>query len=86
MGFIRLIFASVFTEIYVRKLSKEFIQNKLCDSTPSIKDKIQSILYIAFRLRNNLYHGEKDVSTLYDQNENFKQINLFLMEVIDKKS
>jgi hypothetical protein len=68
------------------RIYKEFIQNKLCDSTPSIKDKIQSILYIAFRLRNNLYHGEKDVSTLYDQNENFKQINLFLMEVIDKKS
>ncbi|NCB82579.1 MAG: hypothetical protein EOM38_09305 [Bacilli bacterium] len=68
-----------------RSQYKEFVQNKLCDSNPSSKDKIQSLLYIAFRLRNNLYHGIKDISILYDQNDNFKQINLFLMEVVDKK-
>lgn len=64
---------------------KEFVQNKLCDISPSNNDKIESLLYIAFRLRNNLYHGIKDVSGLYEQNENFKQINLFLMDVVDKK-
>jgi hypothetical protein len=67
------------------RIYKEFVQNKLCDISPSNNDKIQSLLYIAFRLRNNLYHGIKDISKLYDQNENFKQINLFLMEVVDKK-
>lgn len=69
------------------KEHKDFVQEKLLNNNSSQKDKIQSLLYITFRLRNNLYHGIKDVSKLDDeQNENFKQINLFLMEVVDKKS
>lgn len=47
--------------------------------------QLKALLYIAFRLRNNLYHGEKEVNKLYEQNENFKQINLLLMALIDKK-
>lgn len=47
--------------------------------------QLKALLYIAFRLRNNLFHGEKDVNKLYEQNENFKQINLLLMALIDKK-
>ncbi len=66
-------------------VQKQFVQNSFLDSNPTLKDKIESLLYIAFRLRNNLYHGEKDVSKLYEQNENFKQINLFLMDVVDTK-
>lgn len=38
MGFIRLIFASVFTEIYVRKLSK--VQYKYLLTPEGIKEKI----------------------------------------------
>lgn len=64
---------------------KQFVKNSLLSSATTSKDKIKSLLYIAFRLRNNLYHGIKEVSKLYDQNENFKQINLLLMEIIDKK-
>ena len=40
----------------------------------SNQEKMEALLRIAFRLRNNLYHGEKEVSKLYDQNENFKQL------------
>lgn len=67
------------------KVYKDFVRKTLLANNASNKDKIQSLLYIAFRLRNNLYHGIKEVSKLYDQNENFKQINLLLMEIIDKK-
>jgi len=47
--------------------------------------QVQALLYIAFRLRNNLYHGIKDVSELYEQNENFSQINRLLMALVDCK-
>jgi len=57
----------------------------LADSTSSNQEKIETLLRIAFRLRNNLYHGEKDVSRLYDQNENFRQINSLLMALVDAK-
>ena len=51
----------------------------------SNQEKMEALLRIAFRLRNNLYHGEKEVSKLYDQNENFKQITRLLMALIDAK-
>jgi hypothetical protein len=55
----------------------------LADSKSSNKEKMEALLRIAFRLRNNLFHGEKDVSKLYEQNENFKQINILLMALMD---
>ncbi len=48
----------------------------------SEKEKLEALMYIAFRLRNNLFHGEKEVDKLYDQNENFKQMNSFLIKLI----
>ncbi len=57
----------------------------LSSADPSNKEKLKTLLFIAFRLRNNLFHGEKQVEKLYEQNENFRQINLLLMNLIDKK-
>lgn len=54
--------------------------NKDCTDT----EKLKALLYIAFRLRNNLFHGEKEVDKLHDQNDNFKHINWLLMDLIDK--
>lgn len=57
----------------------------LSSANPSNKDKLKALLCIAFRLRNNLFHGEKPVEKLYEQNENFRQINLILIELINSK-
>lgn len=57
----------------------------LSSAHPSDKDKLKALLCIAFRLRNNLFHGEKAVEKLYEQNENFRQINLLLMNLIENK-
>jgi len=65
---------------------KKFVKEKLKAQEVTLKEQIQALLYIAFRLRNNLYHGVKDVKKLYEQNENFRQINIFLMEVNDNYS
>ena len=65
---------------------KQFVKDKLLSAEPTNQEKLQSLLYIAFRLRNNLFHGIKDVEKLYEQNENFKQINSLLMAIIEQKS
>lgn len=52
---------------------------------PTVKQMLNALLLIAFRLRNNLFHGEKQVEMLYEQNENFAQINSILTHLIDIK-
>ena len=49
----------------------------------SNQQKLEALLKIAFRLRHNLFHGEKDVNMLYGQNDNFRQANKLLMALID---
>ena len=60
--------------------------NKELKEETTNQEKLQSLLYIAFRLRNNLFHGSKEVEKLYEQNENFKQINSLLMVIIEQKA
>ena len=65
---------------------KDFTRKVLINHHPSSQEKLQALLYIAFRLRNNLFHGIKEVEKLYEQNENFKQINSLLIAIIEQKS
>lgn len=64
---------------------KTEVYGYLSSANPSNRDKLKALLCIAFRLRNNLFHGIKDVDKLYEQNENFRQINLLLMNLIENK-
>lgn len=65
---------------------KQFVEYALKKrKNASYEEKSEAILRIVFRLRNNLLHGEKDVSALYSQNENFKNANKFLILFIDKQ-
>ncbi len=68
------------------QIYKDFTRKVLTNHNPSNQEKLQALLYIAFRLRNNLFHGSKKVEKLYEQNENFKQINSLLMAIIEQKS
>lgn len=52
----------------------------------SAAEKLEALLRIAFRLRNNLYHGEKNIRTLSEQNENFRHMNQLLMNLIDTQN
>lgn len=56
----------------------------LSKTNPTNEEKLKSLISIAFRLRNNLFHGEKQVEELYEQNENFRMINYLLMDLIEK--
>ncbi|MCB5191801.1 hypothetical protein LG198_13765 [Methylobacillus arboreus] len=62
---------------------KSKVYGCLSSADPSNEEKLKALLFIAFRLINNLFHGEKQVEKLYEQNENFRQINMLLMNLID---
>ncbi len=44
---------------------------------------IQCLIYLTYRLRNNLFHGLKPFISLPAQNENFKNSNSVLIKFID---
>lgn len=41
-------------------------------------ERLKAILYIPYRIRNNLFHGRKDTLELYDQVDLFTQVNEIL--------
>lgn len=59
------------------------LETLIKNETATPVEKLEVQLRIIFRLRNNLYHGEKEAARLYEQNENFRQANLLLMAIID---
>ncbi len=81
----------IFDNIYVTEnlLWKEheytyrnFVIEKFRDTQCSHQDKIKAVLYIIFRLRNNLFHGEKDIAIINEQKQTFVLVNKFLMDLI----
>jgi hypothetical protein len=47
-------------------------------------EKLETLLRIAFRLRNNLFHGTKEIGRqLYEQKQNFFFINMLLANLIE---
>jgi len=79
-GNITPVFASFEFKSNTKKVSA---QTTLLSESPSKKDKIETLMLIIFRLRNNLLHGEKKPEIFYAQDENFKYANQFLMNVCD---
>lgn len=45
-------------------------------------DRIRACVFIIYRLRNNLFHGNKIIENITDQNDMFRQINKFLFCLI----
>lgn len=66
---------------------KENVKTILLKGSPENSEKLCVLFHIVFRLRNNLYHGEKlkEKLDLIKQNENFKFANKFLIRVIRNK-
>jgi len=52
---------------------KIIVKNVLTGNEKNAQRMIHALLLIIYRLRNNLFHGEKDVHQLDGQRENFKQ-------------
>lgn len=47
------------------------------------KCQIVGLLFIAYRIRNNLFHGNKGIPTVRGQNELFQQVNQLLIRFVD---
>lgn len=61
---------------------RAFVIEKFKDNQCSHKDKVITVLYIIFRLRNNLFHGEKNIAIINEQKRTFVLVNKFLMDLI----
>ena len=54
----------------------------LMNHNPPLLDKLKALLLIFFRLRNNIMHGNKNISILYEQDTLFKHANSLLMDIL----
>lgn len=53
---------------------------KEMDDSPT--SKIQTCLYIVYRYRNNLFHGNKDITLLEDQTKNLNHASELLQQIM----
>lgn len=44
---------------------------------------VRALLYITYRMRNNLMHGEKNILTIDTQNADFNLVNKLLAKILD---
>lgn len=63
--------------------ARELAESVLKNETTDVKNKVLALLYIVYRLRNNLFHGVKNVTTLKSQIDNFNVANETLTTVLD---
>ncbi len=62
---------------------KVFVQQVLLDTLTDIREIILAITIIIYRLRNNLFHGLKDIRVIDQQRDNFNQANSFLTTLLN---
>jgi len=53
------------------------------EQLPDVVDGVKAMLFIAHRVRNNFFHGEKCVTSLSAQRPLFEILNEMLAKVID---
>lgn len=72
-------FSNNFNNLCNDEESQDFIFNSFTNN----ENKIKTIILIIARLRNNLFHWEKDVWNIEAQEENFWIANKFLMDLLN---
>lgn len=66
-----------------RNDGKKIVTGVLKEELQDINNIVQALLFIVFRFRNNLFHGEKNIGNIELQEENFKIANKLLAQIID---
>ncbi|SCW71995.1 hypothetical protein [Mucilaginibacter sp. NFR10] len=62
---------------------RAYVRQVLEDPASSIADIVLALTIIVYRLRNNLFHGEKDMRFIEGQVDNFEQANAFLKTLLN---
>lgn len=75
-------FKHLYLDRTLNKTAIETIYETLKVNSCMKEEKVKIILYIIYRLRNNLFHGEKEAYELYAQNEMFGVCNSFIIECL----
>jgi len=73
---------TTFNSVKIPPSKFELVKSVLIGQTADKKNKIEIILLIAYRFRNNLFHGEKELRKLSSQAENFEKLNRFLATLL----
>lgn len=63
---------------------KEHVENVLLGNNINTKEIILAIVIIVYRLRNNLFHGVKNIQVIDEQRPNFENANGFLQLLLDR--
>lgn len=63
----------------VERLVIDFLEGREND----LPEMVKALLYITYRMRNNLMHGEKNILTIDTQNADFNLVNKLLAKVLD---
>lgn len=69
----------LFRENAAENKYKELLKSILENSESESKKKVFACFIIIYRLRNNLFHGSKNIATIDEQNDNFERANKVLM-------
>lgn len=62
--------------------SKKDLKNYIDSENQDLPNKVKAILMIAYRLRNNFFHGGKELNFIDEQEYMFECINEFLLTII----
>ncbi|SHK05334.1 hypothetical protein [Pseudozobellia thermophila] len=74
-----------FPFLYFRnKKSEEFSKDVLLGNKSEVNEVILGLVLIIYRLRNNLFHGVKDMAVINEQKENFEMANYILSKILDE--
>lgn len=63
--------------------NQRLVRNVLTGLEQSSEKIIEAILIIIYRLRNNLFHGEKELHNIHTQYTNFHSANWFLTTILN---
>jgi hypothetical protein len=63
--------------------SRTVVRRALFDEARDLNNLVYALLLIAHRIRNNLFHGNKEVRTLHTQTELFEVVNHLLADYIE---
>lgn len=78
---------TLFKDLKIRgKDNQELVESVLIGKKTDCTLLLSALLIIVYRFRCHLFHGEKEVSTLHSQNENFNVANHLLAKVLDLHS
>jgi len=72
-----------FDELFVEQAGRNVAEPVLIAGAPDERAKLQCLLLIVYRLRNNLFHGNKEIHTFNDQKENLDHATAVLAKVME---